>query len=123
MMEVRNKGNYEQWVRFFLQALLESAEDAIGTIDELIALHDANTARISQMGHAAKSMMQVFTYIEANPIIEIRKTAEALGMTFNTASSAVSRLIDMRILAQMNSGSRNRIFIYKNYLKILRRGT
>lgn len=40
MTEVRAKGNYEQWVKFFLQALIESAEDATATIDELISLHD-----------------------------------------------------------------------------------
>lgn len=42
MTEVRAKGNYEQRVKFFLQALLESAEDATATIDELVMLHDKN---------------------------------------------------------------------------------
>lgn len=39
MTEVRTKGDYEQWIKFFLQALIESAEDAIRTIEELTALH------------------------------------------------------------------------------------
>ncbi len=47
MTEVREKGNYEQWIKFFLLALLESAEDAAATIDRLAALHDANAALIS----------------------------------------------------------------------------
>ncbi len=50
MTEVRAKGNYEQWVTFFLRALLESAEDATATIDELIALHDKNAAVIFSYG-------------------------------------------------------------------------
>ena len=66
MTEVRAKGNYEQWVTFFLRALLESAEDATATIDELIALHDKNAAVISVMGRAAKNAMLVFEYLEAN---------------------------------------------------------
>ena len=49
MTEVRTKGNYEQWVKFFLQAIMESAEDATATIDELIALHDANVSVISKL--------------------------------------------------------------------------
>lgn len=40
MTEVRRKGNYEQWITFFLQAVMESAEDAVHTIDQLTALHD-----------------------------------------------------------------------------------
>lgn len=123
MTEVRAKGNYEQWVRFFLQAMLESAEDAIMTIDELITLHDTNMALISKMGRAAKNAMLVFEYLEANPIIEIRKTSEALGVAFNTVSSAVERLIDAGILVRTSEADRNRTFAYASYLDILRRGT
>lgn len=54
MTEVRVKGNYEQWVKFFLLALIESAEDATATIDELTVLHDKNVKAISGMGRAAK---------------------------------------------------------------------
>lgn len=123
MTEVRAKGNYEQWVKFFLQAIMESAEDATATIDELVVLHDANVAIISKLGRAAKNAMLVFNYLESNPIIEIRKTAEALGITFNTASSAVNRLVDAGILVQTTDTSRNRTFAYEAYLNILRKGT
>lgn len=123
MTEVRTKGNYEQWVKFFLQAIMESAEDATATIDELIALHDANVAAISKLGRAAKNAMLVFNYLESNPIIEIRKTAEALGIAFNTTSSAVNRLVDAGILVQTSDNNRNRTFAYETYLDILRKGT
>lgn len=123
MTEVRTKGNYEQWVKFFLQAIMESAEDATATIDELIALHDANVSVISKLGRAAKNVMLVFNYLESNPIIEIRKTSEALGITFNTTSSAVNRLVDADILVQTSNNSRNRTFAYEAYLDTLRKGT
>ncbi|HJA81939.1 MAG TPA: Fic family protein [Candidatus Mediterraneibacter intestinipullorum] len=123
MTEVRVKGNYEQWVKFFLEALTDSAKDAADTIDELVVLHDKNVDIISRMGRAAKNIMLVFNYLEANPIIEIRKTAEALGFTFNTASSAVNRLVDTGILARTSIASRNRTFAYEAYLAILRKGT
>ena len=73
MTEVRVKGNYEQWVTFFLRALLESAE--------------------------------------------------ALSITFNTASNAIKRLTDAGILVQTTNASRNRTFAYEDYLSILRKGT
>ncbi len=123
MTEVRSKGNYEQWVKFFLQALMESAEDAILTIDELTTLHDKNIAAITKMGRAAKNTAMVFDYLEKNPIIEIGKTAEALGITFNTVSSAVQRLTDAGILKQTTHANRNRTFAYEDYLAILRKGT
>ena len=123
MTEIRVKGNYEQWVKFFLQAIMESSEDAIATIDELIAFHDANVAVISKQGRAAKNAMLVFSYLESNPIIEIKKTADALGITFNTTSSAVNRLVDAGVLIQTSGNSRNRTFAYEAYLNILRKDT
>lgn len=123
MTEVRSKGDYEQWVRFFLQAIYESAQDATAAIDELTALHDKNVRLIENMGRSAKNTMLVFRYLEANPIIDIRKTAEALSVTFNTVSSAVKRLMDNGVLVQTTNASRNRTFAYEAYLDILRKGT
>lgn len=123
LAEVRNKGNYEQWVKFFLQAVLESAQDAAITIDKLAALHDKNTSIISAMGRASKNSLQLLTYLEANPIIEISKTANALNMAFNTVSAAIKRLCDAGILVQSSGERRNRVFSYEAYLNLLREGT
>lgn len=123
MTEVRNKGNYEQWIRFFLQAVYECAQDAVKTIDELTLLHDKNEEAVRGMGRAARNAMQVFHYIEANPIIDIGKTAEALSITFNTASAAVKRLMEAGILVQTDNANRNRTFAYEAYLDVLKDGT
>lgn len=70
-----------------------------------------------------KTRWLVFHYLESNPIIEIGKTAEALGISFGTASSAVERLASVGILTQTTTSKRNRTFAYKDYLAILRKGT
>ena len=123
MTEVRRSGDYEQWIRFFLQAVEECARDAIETINRLTALHGKNAAVIAGMGRASKNVMLVFRYLEANPIIDIRKTAQALDLSFNTVASAVRRLAEAGILVQTGAASRNRTFAYEEYLAILRNGT
>ena len=123
MTEVRNKGSYEQWVKFFLQAISESAEDAVDKIQKLSALHTQNAEVIASMGRAAKTALLVLSYLEANPIIEIKKTATALGLAFSTASAAVNRLVEAGILLQSAGEQRNRVFSYEAYLALLREGT
>jgi Fic family protein len=123
MTEVRNKGNYEQWVRFFLLAIYESAGDATATIDKLTCLHNRNIEVINGFGRAAKTALRVFAYLEANPIIDIQKTADALQTTFKTLSGAVERLVAAGILVQTAGQRRNRKFSYEPYLNILRDGT
>ena len=123
MSEVRSKDNYEQWVKFFLRAVQSSAEDASETIRELTSLHDRSMAVINGMGRAAKTTKALFSYLEQNPIIDIRKTAEALGLSFSTVAGAVKRLEEKGILIQTNNANRNRLFAYREYLDILRKDT
>lgn len=123
MSEVCLKGNYEQWIKFFLEAVYESAKDAVETIDKLTALHDKNCAKITNLGRRAKNGMRVFEYLESNPIIEIKKTSQELDIAFNTISSVIKDLINIGVLEQTSTQSRNRTFVYKEYLEILKEGT
>jgi len=123
MSEVRNKDNYEQWIKFFLNAIKESADESVETIKKLSELHNANTNKIDAMGRASKNARAVFDYLEQNPIIDIGKTAEELNLAFSTVSLAVNRLVDAGILIQTNNANRNRVFAYEDYLAILRKDT
>lgn len=123
MSEVRNKNNYEQWITFFLRAIKESSEDAVDAINKLSELHDNNISIIKQMGRASKTAREIFDYLEKNPIIDIKKTAEELSLAFSTVSASVKRLEECGILVQTNNANRNRVFAYKDYLEILRKDT
>ena len=125
MMEVRKNSDYEQWIKFFLQAFVESAEDAIATIDKLKALHEKSFAVLltsipkRQLENAGK----LFTYLEANPIIDITKTAQQLDLAYNTTSRLVSAFVKLGLLRQSNTKNKNRVYAYEEYLQILRKGT
>lgn len=123
MSEVRSKNNYEQWIKFFLRAIKESSNDAIDTINKLVALHDENIAIIEKMGRASKNARLLFDYLEKNPIIDIKKTADELSLAFSTVSANVKRLEDCGILVQTNNSTRNRVFSYDKYLGILKKDT
>jgi Fic family protein len=120
---VRTKGEYEQWIKFFLRAVSESAQDAYENIIRLAKLHDEHVARIVALGRARLTALRLFSYLERNPIMEIKRTAQSLGLSFNTVASAVNRLVDIGILVQSGGDKRYRTFNYKEYLDILREGT
>lgn len=125
MTEVRRKGNYEQWITFFLQAVMESAEDAVHTIDQLTALHDKNMTLLTGgiTKRQSDTLKKLFAYLEANPIIEVTKTSQALDMAYNTIARAVAVLEEKGILAQSEKAGKTRIYSYSEYLDILRKDT
>lgn len=124
MTQVRKTGDYEQWVMFFLQALSDSAGDAIQTIDALTALHNQSVVKLGAFSKRQQTnMLKLFAYIETNPIIDIQKTAAALGLSYNTVSKMVTILVDEGILRQTDKAGKAKIYSYADYLDILRKDT
>lgn len=124
MTQVRKTGDYEQWVMFFLQALSDSAGDAIQTIDALTALHNQSVAKLGAFSKRQQTnLLKLFAYIETNPIIDVQKTAAALGLSYNTVSKMVTILADEGILRQTDKAGKAKIYSYADYLDILRKDT
>lgn len=124
MTQVRKTGDYEQWVMFFLQALSDSAGDAIQTIDALTALHNQSVAKLGAFSKRQQTnLLKLFVYIETNPIIDVQKTAAALGLSYNTVSKMVTILVDEGILRQTDKAGKAKIYSYADYLDILRKDT
>ena len=121
--EVRRSGNYEQWIKFFLEAVNAAAQDAVTTIEALAALHDQNLAALPKTSRSKDNVRAVFDYLEAHPIIDVKHTAAALKVSYNTASTAVRKLVELNILRETTSAARNRVFAYEAYLDLLREGT
>lgn len=121
--EVRRSGNYEQWVSFFLEAVSSAAKDSLTTIEKLSALHRRNVEALPNTSRKNDNVRKVFDYVEQYPISDIKKTAAALGISYNTAASAINKLIQAGILKETTNALRNRVFSYEEYLNILRKDT
>ena len=121
--EVRRSGNYEQWVGFFLEAVSAAAKDSLATVEKLSALHEGNIERLPVTARKNDNVRRVFDYIEQYPIINIKRTATDLGVSYNTVSAAVGKLVQAGLLKETTNASRNRVFSYEEYLNILRKDT
>lgn len=121
--EVRRSGNYEQWVRFFLEAVNAAAIDATETIWNLSELHNINAEKLPVSKRKQDNIRRLFTYIEEHPIIDIKHTAADLALSYNTVAHAVKKLQELGILHETTNAARNRVFAYEDYLDILRQDT
>ena len=121
--EVRRSGNYEQWIRFFLEAVSKAASDSLQSTIQLSVLHDKNIEKLPKTTRSKDNLRAVFDYIEQYPIIDIKRTAKELEISYNTAATAVKRLVELGILQETTNSARNRVFAYEEYLGILRKDT
>ena len=124
LSEVRRSGNYEQWILFFLQMILETANDALESINELEELHRKNIAWIETIpARTRDNALRLFEYVEAKAIIDTTKTADALGLSYNTTAKTIEILHKFGILEPSAKRGKASLYSYTDYLAILRRGT
>lgn len=126
LMRVREKGDYEGWLQFFLTATTTAAEDALTTIDRLVQVKADSSAAILEGCRGAvrrEKRLSFLSYLERKPIIEIGRTAQELGWSFPTASKFVQDFVKAGLLRETTGRRRSRIFSYEPYLKVLRKDT
>lgn len=122
LSEVRKSGDFEQWIKFFLRAVISTCQDCISAINKISQLYEAGLARVEKSS-SSKTIKPLFDYIHKHPIINITNTVVALDSTHPTITSAIKKLIELEILREETSNRRNRIFVYKDYIDILAKDT
>ena len=116
--EVRKNGNYEQWVKFFIKGVSETAVDVAQTskaINQIFKKYE-NILK-------PKTMVQrlFLDYIKEHPICSIGKAQSDLNLSYNGVSSIVLKMKDLGIVNEINGKKqRNRVFGVGEYLAILK---
>lgn len=120
LSEVRIKGNYEQWIKFFLSGIIETCDDSIKTIESINSLIKSDEEKLVKK---TDTISKVFNYIKEHPIISIGGAASSLGLSYNGVGGAVKKMVEVGILSETTTKARDRIFEYTNYINILKSGT
>ena len=118
LSDIRTNGSFEQWIKFFLKGVAETAQDATVAIDKLNALHNKNEALLPKA--RTKNFL---AYLESNPIITIPIAAECFQCSRNTMANYVKLMCDKGILKPSSKTGKAVIYSYEPYLSILREGT
>lgn len=124
MMAVRQDGNYEAWIKFFLIAASAALTDTISSIQKLRDLHDNDSQTIvnaTTRQSTQQRWLNFLEYLEHKPIIEIKTTAQQLKLSFPTASKLIMKFAELGILQETTGKHRSRVFAYESYLAILRK--
>lgn len=122
LTSVRERGTYEEWIEFFCNSLLESAKDSVGSLKNLVDLHDRSTATITEnLGRTAANGQRLLGILEEHPIVDTAFIAAQLDIGRSTASSLVKSFEELGILRPLDeSRQRYRQYGYEEYLSILR---
>lgn len=118
LTRVRESNDMGHWIRFFLQAVVETAEKGKRTFERILSLHREIEGDLVKLGRRAENARKLVMYLYQMPGVLIKDVEEKLDITYATASALVTSLVDMNILVEITGYSRNRMFAFKRYVDI-----
>ncbi len=120
LMAVRDRGDFEAWIKFFLKGVFYVADEACETSHKIVNLQIEDKNRINKLYRKSSKAGILHEKLLDRPIVSIKDIAKMMGVTFPTANDMCAKLVKLNILKEITGKSRSRMFAYKNYLEILK---
>jgi Fic family protein len=115
----RDRGDWESWVAFFLEGVIEVSGQATDTARRILALREDHRAAIAaNLGRAAGNGHRLLEYLFKRPIVSVNEVRELTGTTYPAANQLVDRFARLGIVAEITGQVRNRRFQYAPYIRL-----
>lgn len=119
LSNVRRNSDVQQWIRFFLQAVIRTCEKATASLQKVMQLrHHCQGDRIIHLGKRVPNAKKLLDYLFTQPVITAQQVAEALNISLVSAYKLLDDFLRTGILTETTGFKRNRLFIFKEYLTI-----
>ncbi len=116
LQRIRDEGDWESWLKFFLRGVDEVAQEATKTARNIVQLREKHRSVIAAHIQSAGSAYQLLEYLYKRPIITVNGVVKVTDLSYAHANRLVVRFQELGLLRQMDTYQRNRRFIYSDYL-------
>lgn len=113
---IRVSGDWEGWMRFFLEGVAATATEAKRTAERIFALREEH--RMLVIDSAGPNGLKLLSELFRQPLINVRAAAAAVDVTFPTANKLVARFEELELLREVTGQRRSRLFRYEPYLAL-----
>lgn len=120
---VRETGDWEEWIRFFLEGIIETANQAITTAQLILKLFTEDRKKIETIEKPSASVFIVHNYLQKYPITDAKKIVEHCEISLPTVNKSLRHLVTLGLVKEATGKARNKIYAYQKYLDILNEGT
>ncbi len=120
---VRDDGDFEQWIAFFLKGVVMTADSAVETARQIMELQTAHRNLLWQKKLSSPLAVGILEKLYYTPYISVNDIARDFSISYQSASTLVSQLEVIGILREITGRKRDKRYIYSDYLHILEEGT
>lgn len=122
LQAVRETGDWEAWIRFFLEGVIDTTNQAVNVTQEILGLFKQDREKIETLKQSAPSALQVHHYLQQHCVTDISKIVKQCQLSPPTVTKALGHLISLGIAEEITGKGRNRTYVYRQYLDVLAQG-
>ena len=125
LMDVRFKGRYEEWIKFFLKGVTLMSKQAIKTITEISEVKEMCLKKIEKSSSRAKgNQLRLFSFIMKHPYFDSGDVTSNLQVSKPTASKLIQDFVAMGIVSSIDKEKQRYVtYRFDRYVDILEKGT
>ena len=120
LIRVREKNDLQQWIKFFLVGIVETAKNSIDTFEKILLLKSEVENLALSKGSRAGAIQMVLEHLYRKPVITASIVSSITKQSLATSYSIVSDMEELGILKENTGGKRNRSYIFINYINLYR---
>ena len=118
LMAVREKNDINQWLKFFLVGVIETAKIGIETFDKIMKLKGDIESGLQNLGSRSVSALKIMNYLYGKPLIGASKVIEITGLSAPTAYKLIAEMEQLNILKEVTGGKRKKMYMFEKYLRL-----
>jgi Fic family protein len=118
LQAVRDSGDFEGWVRFFLTGVRDVSREGTDTARQILALRERHRTLITEKLRNPSVGLTLLERLFEQPVVTVHQAAETINRTYPIANQLVADLERLGLLREITGGSRNRVFEYAPYITI-----
>lgn len=122
LQSVRDTGDFESWIRFFLEGVIATAEQASDTARKLLAIFKSDFDLIENSGKGTASVHVVYNYLKSHPICNTNDIKDKCNIAHTTVLRSLETLEKLNIVKEITGKERNKVFTYHSYIETLSKG-
>jgi Fic family protein len=120
LMRVRTHNDMNQWLKFFLTGVIETAKKGITTFDGIMQLQKNIEVKLKDLGIRSGDAYKVVAYLYNRPIIDAQRVAAIIGKTPRPAYKLIESLEQMNILKEITGAERGRLYLFEEYMNLFK---
>ena len=120
LMRARTHNDINQWLKFFLTGIIETAKNGVETFDSIMQLQRIIDDKLKNTGSRSGDAYKIVEYLYNQPIIGAQRVSEILGKSLRPAYNMLSVLEGLGIIKEITGGQRGRLYMFSDYVNIFK---